>query len=205
MLFSPHDIAHIQHIEEKIQNKASLEPKDGTVLTYASPVFAHAAPYIEIPDIAKYMKNASKRFFDIAGSHPNALLGSAVVSNHRTFIILSDKSRAVDTPACHPAAFGEVIIEIQLLPTKLFQLQGKIFNGFHLHTTRVHERAGVRYAFFYVRLVAKKEKKLHIKNVVPTDTDKQKVNKFLALIIARRCHHAHKIIALTRPPMTVRE
>ncbi|GBP94156.1 hypothetical protein EVAR_78207_1 [Eumeta japonica] len=56
-----------------------------TVMTYASPVFAHAAPkhYIdyrdlELPTISKYMKDASKRFFDIAGSHPNALLRAAV-------------------------------------------------------------------------------------------------------------------------------
>ncbi|GBP80808.1 hypothetical protein EVAR_47294_1 [Eumeta japonica] len=33
---------------------------------------------LELPTIAKYMKDASKRFFDIAGSHPNALLRSAV-------------------------------------------------------------------------------------------------------------------------------
>ncbi|GBP24350.1 hypothetical protein EVAR_9448_1 [Eumeta japonica] len=54
-------------------------------MTYASPVFAHAAQkhYIdyrdlELPTISKYMKDASKRFFDIAGSHPNALLRAAV-------------------------------------------------------------------------------------------------------------------------------
>ncbi|GBP76199.1 hypothetical protein EVAR_74681_1 [Eumeta japonica] len=28
---------------------------------------------LELPTISKYMKDASKRFFDIAGSHPNAL------------------------------------------------------------------------------------------------------------------------------------
>ncbi|GBP79128.1 Probable RNA-directed DNA polymerase from transposon BS [Eumeta japonica] len=51
-----------------------------TVITYASPVFAHAAPKalhrlqgLRTPTISKYMKDASKRFFDIAGSHPNAL------------------------------------------------------------------------------------------------------------------------------------
>ncbi|GBP86529.1 Probable RNA-directed DNA polymerase from transposon X-element [Eumeta japonica] len=71
-------------------------------MTYASPVFAHAAPTaldrlqviqnkfcrsatdahwcvrnsilhrdLELPTISKYMKDASKRFFDFAGSHPN--------------------------------------------------------------------------------------------------------------------------------------
>ncbi|GBP85414.1 hypothetical protein EVAR_60255_1 [Eumeta japonica] len=47
-----------------------------TVLTYASPVFAHAAP--KTLDRLKYMEDASKRFFDIAGSHPNALLRVAI-------------------------------------------------------------------------------------------------------------------------------
>ncbi|GBP87582.1 Probable RNA-directed DNA polymerase from transposon X-element [Eumeta japonica] len=84
-------------------------PTIRTVLTYASPVFAHAAPKalhrlqviqnkfcraatdahwcvrnsilhrdLELPTLSKYMKDASKRFFDIAGSHPNALLRAAV-------------------------------------------------------------------------------------------------------------------------------
>ncbi|GBP56826.1 Probable RNA-directed DNA polymerase from transposon X-element [Eumeta japonica] len=33
---------------------------------------------LELPTTFKYMKDASKRFFDIAGSHPNALLLAAV-------------------------------------------------------------------------------------------------------------------------------
>ncbi|GBP26551.1 hypothetical protein EVAR_86054_1 [Eumeta japonica] len=33
---------------------------------------------LELPTIAKFLKDASKRFFDIAESHPNALLSSAV-------------------------------------------------------------------------------------------------------------------------------
>ncbi|GBP13807.1 RNA-directed DNA polymerase from mobile element jockey [Eumeta japonica] len=33
---------------------------------------------LELPTISKYMKDASKRFFDIAGSHPNALLRATV-------------------------------------------------------------------------------------------------------------------------------
>ncbi|GBP08248.1 RNA-directed DNA polymerase from mobile element jockey [Eumeta japonica] len=54
-----------------------------TVMTYASPVFAHADSKVlyrdmELPTLTKYMKDASKRFFDIAGSHPNALLRAAV-------------------------------------------------------------------------------------------------------------------------------
>ncbi|GBP40598.1 Probable RNA-directed DNA polymerase from transposon X-element [Eumeta japonica] len=80
-----------------------------TVMTYASPVFAHAAPNrlkklqtlqnkfcrsaanahwcvknsvlhrdLDIPSIAKYMKDASERFFSIAESHSNPLLSAAV-------------------------------------------------------------------------------------------------------------------------------
>ncbi|GBP05413.1 Probable RNA-directed DNA polymerase from transposon X-element [Eumeta japonica] len=80
-----------------------------TVMTYACPVFAHAAPKalyrlqvvqnkfcraatdahwcvrnsilhkdLKLPTLPKYMKDTSKRFFDIAGSHPNAFLRSAV-------------------------------------------------------------------------------------------------------------------------------
>ncbi|GBP68522.1 Probable RNA-directed DNA polymerase from transposon BS [Eumeta japonica] len=80
-----------------------------TVMTYASPVFAHADSKVlyrlqvvqnkfcraatdahwcvrnsilhrdmELPTLTKYMKDASKRFFDIAGSHPNALLRAAI-------------------------------------------------------------------------------------------------------------------------------
>ncbi|GBP20936.1 hypothetical protein EVAR_9505_1 [Eumeta japonica] len=54
-----------------------------TVMTYASPVFAHATLKVldrdlELPTISKYMKGASKRFFDIVGSHPNAFLRAAV-------------------------------------------------------------------------------------------------------------------------------
>ncbi|GBP63362.1 hypothetical protein EVAR_56473_1 [Eumeta japonica] len=78
-------------------------------MTYASPVFAHAAPkaldrlqvihnkfcrsttdahrcvrnsilhrHLELPTISKYTKNDLKRFFDLARSHPNALLRAGV-------------------------------------------------------------------------------------------------------------------------------
>ncbi|GBP25667.1 Probable RNA-directed DNA polymerase from transposon BS [Eumeta japonica] len=80
-----------------------------TVMTYACPVFTHAAHKalymvqviqnklcraatdahwcvrnsilqrdLELPTLSKYNKDASKRFFDIAGSHHNALLRAAV-------------------------------------------------------------------------------------------------------------------------------
>ncbi|GBP80230.1 hypothetical protein EVAR_9716_1 [Eumeta japonica] len=34
--------------------------------------------YQELPTIAKFIKDATKLFFDIAGSHPNALLRAVV-------------------------------------------------------------------------------------------------------------------------------
>ncbi|GBP08264.1 hypothetical protein EVAR_78753_1 [Eumeta japonica] len=59
-------------------------------MPYASPVFAHAAPKalhrlqgLRTPTISKYMKDASKRFFDIAGSHPNALYARRLTTNRR--------------------------------------------------------------------------------------------------------------------------
>ncbi|GBP26167.1 hypothetical protein EVAR_74929_1 [Eumeta japonica] len=55
-----------------------------TVMTYASRLRSrrskalHRLQGLRTPTISKYMKDASKRFFDIAGSHPNALLRAAV-------------------------------------------------------------------------------------------------------------------------------
>ncbi|GBP10725.1 General transcription factor II-I repeat domain-containing protein 2A [Eumeta japonica] len=63
-----------------------LQSKDGDD---TSPVFAHAAPALhrlqdlELPTISKYMKDASKRFFDIARITSNALLRAAVTINRR--------------------------------------------------------------------------------------------------------------------------
>ncbi|GBP58968.1 Probable RNA-directed DNA polymerase from transposon X-element [Eumeta japonica] len=91
------------------------------MMTYTSPVFAHAGPKaldrlqliqnkfcastrdahwcvrnsilhrdLELPTIAKFIKDASKRFFDITGSHPNALLRAA------------SRLRATTSPPFHP-------------------------------------------------------------------------------------------------------
>ncbi|GBP41400.1 Probable RNA-directed DNA polymerase from transposon BS [Eumeta japonica] len=108
-----------------------------TVMTYASPVFAHAAPKalhrlqviqnkfcraatdahwcvrnsilhrdLELPTISKYMKDASKRFFDIAGSHPNALLRAAVDYQppHPTHLIRRPRNVLTDPPDALTAA-----------------------------------------------------------------------------------------------------
>ncbi|GBP85639.1 Probable RNA-directed DNA polymerase from transposon X-element [Eumeta japonica] len=95
-----------------------------TVMTFASPVFAHAAPKalhrlqvtqnkfcraatdahrcvrdsilhsdLELPTVFKYMKNGSKRFFDIAGSHPNALPPTHLI--RRTRNVLTDPPDAL--------------------------------------------------------------------------------------------------------------
>ncbi|GBP45163.1 Probable RNA-directed DNA polymerase from transposon X-element [Eumeta japonica] len=108
-----------------------------TVMTYASPVIAHAAPKalhrlqviqnkfcraamdahwcvrnsilhrdLELPTISKYMKDASKRFFDIAGSHPNALLRAAVDYQppHLTHLIRRPRNVLTDPPDALTAA-----------------------------------------------------------------------------------------------------
>ncbi|GBP20961.1 hypothetical protein EVAR_9532_1 [Eumeta japonica] len=67
-------------IEVNPDKSAAIQFK--TVMTYASPssltpLQKHYIDY-RTPTISKYMKDASKRFFDIAGSHPNALLRAAV-------------------------------------------------------------------------------------------------------------------------------
>ncbi|GBP13471.1 hypothetical protein EVAR_74678_1 [Eumeta japonica] len=55
-----------------------------TVMTYASPSSLHQKQYIDYrtPHISKYMKDASKRFFDIAGSHPNARAVLSSTASH---------------------------------------------------------------------------------------------------------------------------
>ncbi|GBP07097.1 Probable RNA-directed DNA polymerase from transposon X-element [Eumeta japonica] len=107
------------------------------VMTYASPVFAHAAPKalhrlqvtqnkfcraatdahwcvrnsifhrdLELPTISKYMKDASKRFFDIAGSHPNAFLRAVVDYQHpySTHLIRRPRKVLTDPPDALTAA-----------------------------------------------------------------------------------------------------
>ncbi|GBP04262.1 Probable RNA-directed DNA polymerase from transposon BS [Eumeta japonica] len=83
-----------------------------TVMTYASPVFAHAARkhYIdyrdlELPTISKYMKDASKRFFDIAGSHPNVLRAAVDYQPpHPTHLIRRSRNVLTDPPDALTAA-----------------------------------------------------------------------------------------------------
>ncbi|GBP26644.1 Probable RNA-directed DNA polymerase from transposon BS [Eumeta japonica] len=108
-----------------------------TVMTYASPVFAHAAPKalhrlqviqnkfcraatdahwcvrnsilhrdLELPTISKYTKDASKRFFDIVGSHPNALFCAAVDYRppHPTHLIRRPRNVLTDPPDALTAA-----------------------------------------------------------------------------------------------------
>ncbi|GBP34567.1 Probable RNA-directed DNA polymerase from transposon X-element [Eumeta japonica] len=55
---------------------------------------------LELPTIAKFMKDASKRFFDIAGSHPNALLHSSVDYEppHRHHFIRRPRNVLTDPP-----------------------------------------------------------------------------------------------------------
>ncbi|GBP15218.1 RNA-directed DNA polymerase from mobile element jockey [Eumeta japonica] len=72
-----------------------------TVMTYASPVFAHAAP-----KALHRLQDASKRFFDIEGSHPNALLRAAVDYQppHPTHLIRRPRNVLTDPPDALTAA-----------------------------------------------------------------------------------------------------
>ncbi|GBP26327.1 Probable RNA-directed DNA polymerase from transposon BS [Eumeta japonica] len=94
-----------------------------TVMTYASPVFAHAAP-----KALEKLQDASKRFFDIAGSHPNALLRAAVDYQPPppTHFIRSPRNVLFDPPDALTAAVGD------------------FFSGFQPHTTHAYGREGVR-------------------------------------------------------------
>ncbi|GBP98145.1 hypothetical protein EVAR_73014_1 [Eumeta japonica] len=61
---------------------------------------------LRTPTISKYMKDASKRFFDIAGSHPNALLRAAVDYQppHPTHLIRRSRNILTDPPDALTAA-----------------------------------------------------------------------------------------------------
>ncbi|GBP60208.1 hypothetical protein EVAR_81353_1 [Eumeta japonica] len=65
----------------------------------------------ELSTIAKYMKDASKRFFDIAGSHPNALLRSVVdyESPHRHHFIRRSRNVLNDPPEALTAAVNSLM------------------------------------------------------------------------------------------------
>ncbi|GBP32910.1 hypothetical protein EVAR_81702_1 [Eumeta japonica] len=58
----------------------TIQDGDTRLPSSLTPLQKHYIDYrdLELPTISKYMKDASKRFFDIAGSHPNALLRAAV-------------------------------------------------------------------------------------------------------------------------------
>ncbi|GBP34933.1 hypothetical protein EVAR_26524_1 [Eumeta japonica] len=80
-----------------------------TVMTYASPVSLtplqkHYVDY-RTPTISKYMKDASKRFFDIAGSHPNALRAAVDYQPpHPTHLIRRPRNVLTDPPDALTAA-----------------------------------------------------------------------------------------------------
>ncbi|GBP15291.1 Probable RNA-directed DNA polymerase from transposon BS [Eumeta japonica] len=60
-----------------VQNKFCRRAAD--VLWYVKNSKLHRD--LELPTISKFMENASERFLDIASSHPNPLLASAVSDN----------------------------------------------------------------------------------------------------------------------------
>ncbi|GBP35420.1 Probable RNA-directed DNA polymerase from transposon BS [Eumeta japonica] len=61
---------------------------------------------LELPTVSKYMKDASKRFFDIAGSHVNALLRAAVDYEppHSSYFIRRPRNVLIDPPDVLTAA-----------------------------------------------------------------------------------------------------
>ncbi|GBP03499.1 hypothetical protein EVAR_101838_1 [Eumeta japonica] len=50
---------------------------------------------LELPTISKFMKDASERSFDIASSHPNPLIVSAVSHEHRLRISSVERPRNI--------------------------------------------------------------------------------------------------------------
>ncbi|GBP39834.1 hypothetical protein EVAR_29064_1 [Eumeta japonica] len=60
---------------------------------------------LELPTISKYMKDASKRFFDIAGSHPNAFRAAVDYQPpHPTHLIRRPRNVLTDPPDALTAA-----------------------------------------------------------------------------------------------------
>ncbi|GBP30446.1 Probable RNA-directed DNA polymerase from transposon X-element [Eumeta japonica] len=61
---------------------------------------------LELPTLSKYVKGASKRVFDIAGSHPNALLRAAVDYEppHSSYFIRRPRNVLNDPPDALTAA-----------------------------------------------------------------------------------------------------
>ncbi|GBP71053.1 hypothetical protein EVAR_37893_1 [Eumeta japonica] len=91
------------------------------VKTYASTVFAYAAPNalhdlkrnLELPTIPKHMKDASKRFFAAAENHPNFLLFSAVAYEALlSYPFLRRPRIALTDPVEELTAAAEGLIEV---------------------------------------------------------------------------------------------
>ncbi|GBP19579.1 Probable RNA-directed DNA polymerase from transposon X-element [Eumeta japonica] len=66
---------------------------------------------LELSIIAKFIKDASKRFFDMAGSHPNALLRSVVDYEppHHHHFIRKPQNVLTDSPYALTAAVDNVM------------------------------------------------------------------------------------------------
>ncbi|GBP90602.1 hypothetical protein EVAR_86442_1 [Eumeta japonica] len=103
------------------------------------------------------MKDASKRFFDIAGSHPNALLRAAIDYQPppptHFLRVVHRASRAVGTHV-PSGALGEAIKGVRpvarlvvchhSIADKVTSPSGEFFSGFQPHTTHAYGREGVR-------------------------------------------------------------
>ncbi|GBP63306.1 hypothetical protein EVAR_26620_1 [Eumeta japonica] len=119
-----------------------------TVMTYASPssltpLQKHYIDYrdLELPTISKYMKDASKRFFDIAGSHPNALYARRLTINRRIPPTLSvgHETQVIDLSSLlHPAAANRLRPSRGKEPTRDGFLRHLCRDDFHQASSIAH-------------------------------------------------------------------
>ncbi|GBP21338.1 hypothetical protein EVAR_11936_1 [Eumeta japonica] len=67
---------------------------------------------IELPTIAKYMKDVSKRFFDIAKSHPNALLRSVASYEAQPYYLICRPRNVLIDPSDALIAKVQSLMEV---------------------------------------------------------------------------------------------
>ncbi|GBP60251.1 hypothetical protein EVAR_14013_1 [Eumeta japonica] len=79
------DVEYVRWVKEEVRRRVSLPPKYDLDLITQDELTHHGTSgtlyytgTLEVATIFKFMKDASERFFNIASSHPNPLLVSAV-------------------------------------------------------------------------------------------------------------------------------
>ncbi|GBP61324.1 Inositol polyphosphate 5-phosphatase K [Eumeta japonica] len=169
---------------------------------------------LELPTIAKFIKNAFKWFFEIADWYSNALLRSAisyepphphhfvrrpwnvydppdaltaVVVKWTRIVSVSSDILCRGDPMCYSATFSEAVTAFQLraLANQLF-FQGDFFSGSNLHFNRMHGRAGVHHAFFTSSSLQERKK------------EKERERRLRSSALAIYIHHCVKYIDVLR-------